>query len=157
MCEVAAASATHLPASGLPCQIEAAQQQTMPTPVREGGGLSGALGKVWEVLTLVFYGLRGILILLLDLAKNLFKAKPAPRPKTSRPVPSSGTGGAVVGGAGQRTGGHSARPGVAGRRTSRQRKRSRSADPAGGRGGWVNRPPEVRSRAPAGVRGDGHR
>jgi hypothetical protein len=85
MCEVAAASAEHLPTSGLPCQVEAAQQQAAK-PAREGGGLTGALVKVGEVLSLVFFALRGIGLLLLDLAKNAFKPKP-PKRKPQRPQP----------------------------------------------------------------------
>ena len=93
MCEVAAATAEHLPTSGLPCQVEAAEQQAIATPKREGGGLSGALAKVFEILSLVLYGLRGILILLWDILKNALKPKAKPAPKKPRPPASGGTGG----------------------------------------------------------------
>jgi len=100
MCEVAAASATHLPAAGLPCQSETAQSSTVRTEGRSGGGLVGVLAKVWEVLTLVFYGLRGILLLVIDLVKNAFKPKPPPRPRPPRqPAPQpagGGTGGSAA-------------------------------------------------------------
>jgi multidrug efflux pump subunit AcrB len=98
MCEVAAASATHLPAAGLPCQSETAQPSTARTAVRSGGGLVGVLAKVWEVFTLVFYGLRGILLLVIDLVKNAFKPKPPPRPRPPRPAAPQPTGGGTGGG-----------------------------------------------------------
>jgi len=94
MCEVAAASATHLPAAGLPCQSETAPSSTARSEGRSGGGLVGVLAKVWEVLTLVFYGLRGILLLVIDLVKNAFKPKPPPRPRPPRqPAPQPAGGG----------------------------------------------------------------
>jgi multidrug efflux pump subunit AcrB len=86
MCEVAAASAAHLPASGLPCQTEVAERQAAAREASQGGGLSAALAKVIGALTVVFYALRGILILLFDLAKNALKPKPPPRPRPPRAV-----------------------------------------------------------------------
>jgi multidrug efflux pump subunit AcrB len=84
MCEVAAASATSLPVSGLPCQIEE-ERRAVAKPHRDGGGLSVALGKVLEILTLVFYALRGLMLLLIDLVKGAMKPKPPPRPKSGGP------------------------------------------------------------------------
>ena len=104
LCAVAAATAGH----PLPCQTAATGIAPPPPKSAEGAGLSAALGKVWEVLTLVFYALRGIVILLIDLAKNAFKPKPPPRPRRPRPGPSapsdvgpdSGSGSSVGGGDG---------------------------------------------------------
>ncbi|WP_295394842.1 efflux RND transporter permease subunit [uncultured Thiodictyon sp.] len=88
MCTVAAATALHLPASGLPCQAQMAARAAGPAQPT-----GGVLAKLWEVLTLVFYALRGIFILLFDLVKNAFKPKPPPRPR--RPTtPSPSTPGA---------------------------------------------------------------
>jgi multidrug efflux pump subunit AcrB len=84
MCEVAAASATSLPVSGLPCQTEAAEQERAK-PVKGSGGLSAAVAKVIEVLTLVFYGLRGLVLLLVDLVKTALKPRPPRRPKPPGP------------------------------------------------------------------------
>jgi hypothetical protein len=84
MCEVAAASAASLPVSGLPCQIEE-ERRAVDKPRREGGGLSVALAKVFEILTLVFYALRGLMLLLIDLVKGAMKPKPPPRPKPGGP------------------------------------------------------------------------
>ncbi|MFY9974757.1 MAG: efflux RND transporter permease subunit [Chromatiaceae bacterium] len=101
MCEVAAASSESLPASGLPCQIEE-EQRSPAKSKREGGGLSVAVAKVVEVVTLIFYALRGLVLLLVDLIKGAMKPKPSPRPKpggpppggrSSPPVPSSPAGG----------------------------------------------------------------
>ncbi len=74
LCKVAAATATNLPISGLPCQIEVAQEAAA-SPVREAGGLTRALGKVWTVLTLIVYAVRGIGLLLLDRFKPKRKGK----------------------------------------------------------------------------------
>ncbi len=84
MCEVATATAGSLPVSGLPCQVEAAER-AKARPAREGGGLSTAVAKVFEVLTLVFYALRGLVLLLVDLIKGALKPKPPPRPKPGGP------------------------------------------------------------------------
>ncbi|MFZ0788672.1 MAG: efflux RND transporter permease subunit, partial [Chromatiaceae bacterium] len=98
MCEVAAASAGELPVSGLPCQVEAAEQAAAK-PKREGAGLSGALAKVAEVLSLVFYAVRGIFLLLMDMAKSALKpkappkAKPKPKSKPGAPPQGSGSPG----------------------------------------------------------------
>jgi hypothetical protein len=101
MCEVAAASSESLPVSGLPCQIEEEQRSPVKAK-REGGGLSVAVAKVIEVVTLIFYALRGLVLLLVDLIKGAMKPKPPPRPKpggpppggrSSPPVPSSPAGG----------------------------------------------------------------
>ena len=95
LCAVAAATAGH----PLPCQAEVSVTgSSMPKAAGGGGLLAGpdndlgqvlvnVLGKVWEVLTLVFYAVRGLLILLYDLAKNAFKSKPPPRPRRPRPSP----------------------------------------------------------------------
>jgi hypothetical protein len=86
MCEVAAASSESLPASGLPCQIEE-EQRSPAKSKREGGGLSVAVAKVVEVVTLIFYALRGLVLLLVDLIKGAMKPKPSPRPKPGGPPP----------------------------------------------------------------------
>jgi len=101
MCEVAAASSESLPASGLPCQIE--EEQRSPAKSKpEGGGLSVAVAKVVGVVVLIFYALRGLVLLLVDLIKGAMKPKPSPRPKpgglppggkSSPPAPSSPAGG----------------------------------------------------------------
>jgi hypothetical protein len=70
--------------SGLPCQIEE-ERRAVAKPHRDGGGLSVALGKVLEILTLVFYALRGLMLLLIDLVKGAMKPKPPPRPKSGGP------------------------------------------------------------------------
>ncbi|HYN79737.1 MAG TPA: efflux RND transporter permease subunit [Lamprocystis sp. (in: g-proteobacteria)] len=108
LCEVAAATALHLPVSGLPCQAEAAQTQAAQAKDRTAGGLA----KLGEVLTLVFYGLRGIVLLVVDLAKNAFKPKPPPRPQRPRPARSSTSGAtpATNGGAGAPTTGETVAP-----------------------------------------------
>ncbi|WP_295450079.1 efflux RND transporter permease subunit [uncultured Thiodictyon sp.] len=93
MCAVAAATALHLPASGLPCQSEVVPRGAVPGGTGAGGGWSAAPAKLWDVLTLVFYAIRGIFILLFDLAKNAFKPKSPPRSRS----PKSGT--AAPGGA----------------------------------------------------------
>jgi multidrug efflux pump subunit AcrB len=97
MCEVAAATAEHLPTSGLPCQVEAAEEQAAASTKREGGGLSGALAKVLEILSLVFYALRGIFILLWDVLKNALKPKAKPAPKKPSPPGSGGAAGPAGG------------------------------------------------------------
>ena len=78
LCEVAAATATNLPASGLPCQIEAAQAAAAK-PLRESGGFSGALAKLGSILTLVFYAVRGIGLLLWDMVKGYARPKAPPK------------------------------------------------------------------------------
>jgi hypothetical protein len=74
LCQVAAATATSLPASGLPCQIEAAQAAAAK-PLREAGGLRRALAKLGSILTLVFYAVRGIGLLLWDMVKSYARPK----------------------------------------------------------------------------------
>ena len=91
LCEVAAATAAHLPPGGLPCQAEAERPAPSAAEAHGGGGLTTVLAKLGEVLTLVFYGLRGIVLLLIDLAKNAFRPKPPPRPRRPRPVPPDGS------------------------------------------------------------------
>jgi len=99
MCAVAAATALHLPPGGLPCQAEVAALDAARRESRTGGG-SGLPAKVGEVLILVFYAVRGIFILLFDLAKNTFKPKPPPRPRRPRPGPSAAADGGSGAGAG---------------------------------------------------------
>ena len=78
LCEVAAATATSLPASGLPCQVEVAEEAAS-RPAREAGWLSHAIAKVGTISTLVFYALRGIGLLLWDMLKGYVKPKSAPK------------------------------------------------------------------------------
>ena len=98
MCEVAAATA--LPGQAVPCVFEeAAKAEKAAARSRGPGFVMGLLGKVGQALMLVLYAIRGIGLLLLDLAKGFIaektkKTKPAPRPAPS----SAGTGG--VSGAG---------------------------------------------------------
>jgi hypothetical protein len=101
LCAVAVATAGH----PLPCQGEVSASGSSLPKAADGGGLMATsrnllgtlLVKVWEVLTLVFFAVRGILLLLSDLAKNAFKPKPPPRPRRPRPSPSSSSTASEVG------------------------------------------------------------
>ena len=105
MCEVAAATA---PAGqAVPCVFEeAAKADQRLVTGRKPGAVMSLLGGVANVLVMVLYAVRGIGLLLLDLAKGYFakkKVKPtpttAPRPATASPSPGpTGSGGVPTGG-----------------------------------------------------------
>ena len=82
LCEVAAATAA-APAGSPVCRARRRRRSWRRAQAEQRAG--GGLAKLGEVLTLVFYGLRGIVLLVVDLAKNAFKPKPPPRPRRPRP------------------------------------------------------------------------
>ncbi len=91
LCEVAAASA---PAGvNVPCTLEKRRPQA-----RTGPPLAIRVwGKAIEVITLVFYGIRGVFLLLFDLVKKRMAGKkkavkPEHKPAPSKPAPASGSG-----------------------------------------------------------------
>ena len=138
MCEVAAATA---PAGqAVPCVFEeAAKAEQRVGAGRKPGAVMGFLGKVANALVMVLYAIRGIGLLLLDLAKGYFakkKAKPAPKP-APRPTPSPTRHGRV----GRHAGG-------------RVRRRSGPGDPAprcrSQRNGGCDRKPICPSTRPGG-------
>ncbi|HSQ07856.1 MAG TPA: efflux RND transporter permease subunit [Chromatiaceae bacterium] len=100
MCEVAAATA---PAGqAVPCVFEEPDEgEQRAAKAARPRAITAFLGQVGNALVMVLYAIRGIGLLLLDLAKGYFakkKAKPAPKP-APRPTPSPASGPAGSGGA----------------------------------------------------------
>ena len=93
LCEVAAATATNLPASGLPCQLETADSEAS----RESGGPSRFLGKLGQVLTLIFYAVRGIGLLLGDWIKGAVRPKAAAKSGSAAPAREPGVLARLIG------------------------------------------------------------
>jgi hypothetical protein len=114
LCEVAVATA---PAGvNVPCAAEEAERAAGEerAAADRPSRLAGAFGRVVEGLTMVFYLIRGIFLLLFDLVKNLIKKKrqppkPPPRP-AGGPGGSSGPGSPPASGAPPSVGGGTAAP-----------------------------------------------
>ena len=113
LCEVAVATA---PAgANVPCStVEAEKEQQQEAVKRSKGSLAI---KVWGYavtgITMSFYLIRGIFLLLFDFVKGLFKKKKSAPKSTPRPKPKPPGGAAPTGGGGS-AGGGAAAPAVSG-------------------------------------------
>jgi len=103
LCEVAVATA---PAGvNVPCAAGEAERAQTQRETRASGGLIGVWGKVVEGVTMVFYLIRGIFLLLFDFLKGLLKKK-----KPASPPPRPGGGGSAGGSGGTPAGGPGGAP-----------------------------------------------
>ncbi len=133
LCEVAVASAP--PGVDVPCAEDVQAARANVPETGRGGAFEaapGLLAKIGNVLMLVFYGIRGVGLLLLDVIKGWFRPKPKKSPPP-RPTPGGGQGGGSGAGPGPGAGGSPAAPagsGGAGPRPSSEAAQASSAGSA---------------------------
>lgn len=98
LCEVAAATA---PAgTSVPCTTAQAEGEPKATKKSKGGTLIKVWGYAVGAITMAFYLVRGIFLLLYDFGKGLFKKKPKPAPRPSQPAVATAGGGGGSGSSG---------------------------------------------------------
>jgi hypothetical protein len=86
LCEVAVATAPS--GSNVPCSTAEAEKQPKAEKKPKGGRLIAAWGFVVEGITMAFYLIRGIFLLLFDFVRSLFKKK---KTRPAKPPPPRGT------------------------------------------------------------------
>jgi multidrug efflux pump subunit AcrB len=98
LCEVAVATAA--PGANVPCSTAGAEEERKARQKSKGSLLITVWGYVVEGITMAFYLIRGIFLLLFDFVKGLFKKKkkPAAKPPPPRRATPSGGGGGGGGG-----------------------------------------------------------